>query len=385
MRNKKNNISGVQISDKDKKLLYIVGIVAVIFLGYNFFISPKLDTIKTTKAEFKVVKTKRDLLRDQYAKIGALRANNKNLLLNAKDMQRRITPFDSLPYSLSVLSQLADSQKVKIASATCEETHYMAPEQYFSGSSGESSGKIKNGKYLAQNNFTLDLSGSMESVYKFLKNVEENDRKFSIKEFSLQNSKVGDMHSIMKLEAVSYLDTNRPVECPYDITGIEGRFNIFSANPLENKVAKDFAYFTPEYIINIDPSAKEEESKITFMAYGEFDTALYSKSPKKTVGKLTINGSKDNLRATCKLDNNSKVINSKIELKDEIIHMTIMTNKGVSNNFELGLDLSIDNRTPYKLEVKIVNDNGINSRVNIKDAKENVVVERVTADEVLQE
>lgn len=378
MRMKKAKASGTQISDKDKKLIYIVGIVAVLFLGYKFIISPKISDVITIKGSYSTVKDKRDLLKSDYDNIEVLRSKTNKIKYNEERMRVRIPGFDSTSYSLGLIFDNAEKTKVLVSAVTLDKPIYMDESQYsLTGTGSEELVQVPGNKVVVKNSFEITASGAFSDVYAFLKNIEETERKFAVTTISLKEAKAGGISGVFKVTALSFVDKNYMVECPYKIPTFKGRTNIFDVAPSSGDISDNLVYYTPEYNIKINNS-NYSGPKVIFMENGKLDTELYCDSKGDINGSLTITGNKDSIRAQCKLDKESKAINSKLDLKEDTIRMTVTSTPRESFEDVVKLILEVDNQTPYKLEITVVNDDKLNPKFNLKQPKDNVIVKGVT-------
>ncbi|SHJ70561.1 Tfp pilus assembly protein PilO [Hathewaya proteolytica DSM 3090] len=374
---KKPKTSSLQISDRDKNLLFGVGIIAVIFLGYNFLISPKLQSTKENRENYKIVEAKRDDLKEKFENIATLKKQNEKLKHTDQRMKLKVPPFQSLPHSLDILYRSAAARNIQISSVANNGALCMSVETFLSGGAGVPPEQNTLPKYVVQNGFAMEISGEFKNIFDFIKDIENADRLFSIKNVTIKESKIGALFGSLTLDTISYVDKNEVVECPYKLPPFEGRADIFTTTPGLGNLPEDSVYYTPEYFMNIN-SSQYEDAKVLFIENGKFETEVYSLDDGEINGTLNISGNEKNLTAKCTLGKNSKTINSNIVLKNNTIRMTVLSTPRVTAEDIVKLKLSVNNNTKYNLEITVVNDDAFNPKFVLENPKENVIVKGVT-------
>ncbi|AJA47559.1 hypothetical protein CPAST_c14840 [Clostridium pasteurianum DSM 525 = ATCC 6013] len=170
------------LSKREKYLIVIIGILAVIYLYYNFFLSSVIDNIKAEKSAVTAYNT-------QLQNINEMKASNQKLIRQLDDLKEKnnknsiaLPNFEKNPEIAYRLKSIADANKVNISNVSLSQ-----PTTYSQSSNTTSSSSNSNN---SQNNNTvnakpgsllsipvnLSVNGEYDGIIKFISSIEKDER-----------------------------------------------------------------------------------------------------------------------------------------------------------------------------------------------------------------
>lgn len=191
------------LSNREKYLIIAIGILAVIYVYYSFFLSPVMNKIK-------VEKSKVDAYNTQLKNINVMKTDNKKLsneldTLKEKNNQNSMAlpNFERNPEIAYKLKAMADANKVSIVNVNLSQ-----PTAYSQNSSNTSNSNTNN----SQNNNTntssnatvtakpgsllsipvnLSVNGDYSGIVNFISSIEKDERISIINSINLGSQTAG--------------------------------------------------------------------------------------------------------------------------------------------------------------------------------------------------
>lgn len=369
------------MSPRDTILLFILGIVAVLVLGFNYLIIPKYKIMKSNYDIASNLSTEYKNLKTQNNNINQLKSRYDEVKYNKDRMELQIPAFNSQAHSILSLESEAKVCNLKIGSMSFEEVSLVPKEQFLSENPQQdnNTGEVTqvNGNVVVNSIMSIGFQGNYTEVYKFLKKLEENDRKYYVKGLSLNVGESSSLIGNMKLQIISYINVNNETNPNINIPQYNGKFDMFSGTNGAETVNKSNSYYSPDIVLRLNPF-NYEGPKVIFSEYGKFDKELYDNSLKNIKGTLSIEKKDANCTIKYTLGNRSKTIQKKINPKDGTIKLDVLSTPRISIDDVMGISLAVDNKTPFSLEINVVNDDLDRPKFNISTQAENIHVKRVT-------
>lgn len=175
------------LSKREKYLMLVIGILAVIYVYYSFFLSSVIDNIKTEKSAVASYNK-------QLQNINEMKASNKKLIgeldaLKEKNNKNSIAlpNFEKDPEIAYKLKSIADTNKVNISNLSL-----FQPTTYSQSSSSNSSNNTNNSQSNNTNTsnntvnakagsllsipVSLSVNGEYDGIMKFISSIEKDER-----------------------------------------------------------------------------------------------------------------------------------------------------------------------------------------------------------------
>ena len=369
------------MSPRDTILIFILGIVAVLVLGFNYLIMPKYKTMKSNYEIASNLSKEYKDLKSQNDNIQQLKKRYEEIKYNKDRMELQIPAFNSQAHSVLSLENEAKVCNLKIGSMSFEDTSLVSKEQFLAENPQQDSNNGEtaqiSGNAVVNSIMNVGFQGNYTEVYKFLKRLEENDRKYYIKGLSLNVGESSALMGNMKLQIISYIDVNNETNPNINIPQYNGKFDMFSSTNGAETINKDKSYYSPDIVLRLNPF-NYEGPKVIFSEYGRFDKELYDNSLKNIKGTLSIEKKDANCTIKYTLGNKSKTVQKKINSKDGTIKLDVLSTPRISIDDVMGVSLAVDNKTPFSLEINVVNDDLDRPKFNLSTQADNIHVTRVT-------
>lgn len=190
------------LSNREKYLIIVIGVLAVIYVYYSFFLSPVMNKIKAEKSKVDVYNT-------QLKNINAMKTDNKKLsneldTLKEKNNQNSMAlpNFERNPEIPYKLKAMADSNKVSISNINLSQ-----PTAYSQTSSNTPSNNTNNSPQNNTNSSSnmvtakpgsllsipvnLSVTGDYDGIINFISSIEKAERLSVINSINLSSQSTG--------------------------------------------------------------------------------------------------------------------------------------------------------------------------------------------------
>ncbi|CAM2831828.1 hypothetical protein HAHI6034_05235 [Hathewaya histolytica] len=389
----------VSMSEKEKTLVMVLLLVVIVYVAKTFLFASKIEELSSTISEYDKVRKKHTMLKEQSKEIPKLKKQEKELSFKYKRMERQVPPYMSEASTILIMDQEAKASSLNIKAISFDKVDYIEKDTYLNqskeaseskegaekeGKSGEASKANSNpsenrntkGPKVILTDMSIGYEGNYDAVYKFIKRLEEHERKIFINQVSMNIGDAKGLKGNLKLQLISYAENDEEIKEKLTLPENKGKFNLFnvSGEAIQDLYSK--SYYTPNMVLNIKPY-NEEGPKYIFSEYGKTENEIYSNGLSSSEGKLKIEKLDKNFRITYSLGKVSKTIEKEIKPKDNTLRLDVISHKRVNVDDKMEMKMEIENKTPYVIEVNVVNDDLDKPIFTLKKDEKNVALKRV--------
>lgn len=370
------------MSPRDTILIFILGIVAVLLLGFNYLVIPKFNSMKSNYEIASKLKNEYKGLKEQNNNIFQLQKNHDEKLYSKDRMELQVPPFNSQAQTILALENEAKICNLKMGSMSFEECKIIPKNKFLSENpQEENQGDAEQNTSVTEPSIidsimSISVQGNYTEVYKFLKRLEENDRKYYISNIALNVGEGNSLIGNMKIRTLSYIESGNVIRPNINIPQSSGKFNIFSTTNGIESVNDGTSYYTADMLLRLNPITYQGP-KFVFSPHGKFDKEIYNNSLKPIEGKLSIEKNDKNCVITYSLGGVRKTFQKEIKPKNGVMKFDVISSTRANLDDGIAINMSIENKTPFNLEVNVVNDDPNKPRFNLINKADNINVKRV--------
>lgn len=218
----------------------------------------------------------------------------------------------------------------------------------------------------------LDFEGSVQNVYDFLQRIENKLDKIIVTDITLTELTKNNTKMLSGSISLGYLGYAMPDDkdkYKLEVPASESKPNLFHEGGWSNdNINKDTNY--SNFMLTL-PANKDEG--VTFGETYNEASKLYAASRGTTIdAKFKIQKKDDKYTYYYGLDKVNTTLENELVLKDDKIILLVKSHKANENLTKI--NLSIENLTDKKLEVKIIDDDSTNPLINVKERKGDITV-----------
>lgn len=389
----------MSMSEKEKKLVLVLFMVVIVYVANRFLFTQKIDEFINSVEKYKKVSKRHEFLKEQNQNINNLQKQASALEYKYNKMIKEVPPYLSQSETVLIMGNNAAESDLRINAISFESIDKIEKSQYFSGKDNQqgSSGENKegdsqsdsnstggnennapqssNGPKVIITNMSLGYEGDYNSVYKFIKKLEENERKILVDEVSMNVNAGNSLKGNLKLKLLSYSDSDVEVKENLKFPEPKGKFDLFSIDG--NKIeAYTKSYYTPNMVLDIK-NYNENGPKYIFSEYGKTESEIYSNAGGNIEGKIKIEKLESKYKITYSLGNVSKIIERELKIKDNMVRIDVLSHKRVNVEDNMNIKLDVENKTPGAIEITVVNDDLDKPIFTLKKDAKDVGLKRV--------
>jgi Tfp pilus assembly protein PilO len=211
---------GVKLGEKEKKLLAVLGTVIILFVAWQFFISPEVDKIQTLSDEVDSNKAQRDELRAKFIHLRDLKEQLKIDKLKVSKLKEVVPENINTEDVLDNITNLWKQSGVALSSGvTISDPAAYTPTAGVTAPAG-----------LMNRTVQVSVTGSYNNILAFIKNIEGSRLKFAITNYSLNSGDKGQLSAAFSLSTFTYNPSNKAgTNKVIDEIPKFGDFNLFAA------------------------------------------------------------------------------------------------------------------------------------------------------------
>lgn len=372
----------MKITDRDKKILYVLAAIAIVFCGWFFGyrnIAKKSDSLDTEIAQLKVQVNE---LRTMVAQSDMYR---NETMKNEANYKRGLKSFDSgysQEHSIMFVTDIEASTNVWINQIGMAQT-----ENIYKFGQLQSSNPRKQGQtayesdYLGyRTNLTLAYQGSYENFQDMIEFIVNYKSKSTINSISMSYNEDGDMVSgTMVVSQFAVTGADRPFNKDNYGPVIYGTENIFNSEAFvpgkdANKENGEYIISDYDYFMSLS-KAEEGKDAVTLSQKGDI------------AGKTTISSSEnDVVEAYIRFFQEDSTYKIQYSIGDEEypeynfgdgaafipgedISLLVVSSSRSGDDDAVAVEVNLVNETDMTVNVKVLNDDAGNPRFILKDAK----------------
>ncbi|WP_010239285.1 hypothetical protein [Clostridium arbusti] len=207
------------LSRREKYLIVIIGVLAIIYVYYSFFLSPVINKIKIEKSTV-------DSYNVQLKNINEMKASNMKLINELDDLKEKnnknsiaLPNFEKNPEITYKLKTMADTNKVNISNVNMSQ-----PITYSQSSSNTSNNSTNSSQQSNTNNsnnsnsvvvtakpgsllsipVSITINGDYDGIMNFISSIEKDDRLSIMNTVSLDSGNSGNSSEITTIITLDY-------------------------------------------------------------------------------------------------------------------------------------------------------------------------------------
>lgn len=397
----KFNLSGkISMTDKEKKLVLILLMVVTVYISKTFLFDSKIEELMDSVNRYKSISEKHKYLKEQNENIGSLKKQASALEYKYNKMIREVPPYLSESETMLIMGNTATESGIRINAISVDGIERIEKSKYFTSKGtqqGESSEDKKDNEQSNSNSneskdenaeqnikgskviitkMSIGYEGEYSAIYKFIKKLEENERKILVDEVSMNINEGNNLKGNLKLKLLSYTDENVEIKEDLKFPQINGKFDLFS---VDGKKVEGYtkSYYTPNMLLEIK-NYNYNGPKYIFSEYGKTESEIYSNAQGNIEGKLRIEKLESKYRIIYSLGNVSKVIEREFKIKDNTVRIDVLSHKRVNIEDNMNIKLDVENKTAGAIEITVANDDLDKPIFTLKKDAKDVALKRVS-------
>ena len=223
---------------------------------------------------------------------------------------------------------------------------------------------------------SVNFSGGYNSVFNFIKSLENNLRKVYVKNLSLTSAQEGDISGSMSVSFLSYVDAMNYDKYLLNVSEMTGKLNPFAPYAgygQDNSQVQTEAVLDPNIYILLN-SYLDNAQKVIMGQYPQSDTEIYFNENAQTKGKLTFTGDANSFSYSMSLGTVTRNSSQNVKIENGAIRVKIVSLARKDAKDSVSIALDIENKTGVPVEVQVMFDDGNSPRVKMGNLTGNVTM-----------
>ena len=390
------------------------------FLFYRFLIGPQITAYDAVGAELAGRRIVLEKYQEQKTNAGDMERRHSELLEQIGEAEAKLPPTLHNEDVAILISRFAQETNVSVESVSFQERLLADLKEYAAGanagganaadtnaagtkagepqnSAGEAGGMIMQsalygdapsaaGKTLSLQGVQISFSSEFHTAEKFIRLIEESERKTRVKSASLTRVQEGELKGVLNLEFAAlspdaeggYPGVYQPGQFEGEpgrkesLFGKYGGFIEDNADPAILLLSGDDD-LDPDFYIVLK-AASSNETKVSYGVYPRVETELRSNVNNAVRAKLTISGDEDQFEYVYSLASYQKSEKRKLAAEEGKLRLKALSCQRIGDNDNVAVLLDVENNTELPFEVIVVNDDVLAPRLHLGITKGNVNV-----------
>lgn len=372
-----------KITKRDMIILIVLLLLAEIYLIYTFLYQPKILEKTELQAQLDLRSRQMQMLKVEYDKIDEYEANTKSLqdeaavytkqlrsYLEEEEMILSLKGFSTITNvvltSVSFAERVVEPASTYIATPidpaaqTSNTAETSAPATTAEVAPAEGAIDNVSGGLVISQNMDLSVKGTYETIYAFLKMVEDSERKLVLVNVVFSTSQDGGVMASLTMKNSSYIDDISQAAFLMEKADITPRDSLFrpysgfaegTVATGESAVASDI----PNYYMMINPNL-DNAQKVILGMYPRTETEVYQNDNAVTNAKLRITKDGDKYNSILSVGGKTFTDSSALTLSKGKLVLRVISSERLSAADMVSVKLDIDNQTETALKITVMQD-----------------------------
>lgn len=412
----------MKISKREKYLLGILGTVIIVFAYYQFIYIKQVEKLNEKRTEKSNVEEQYNKVLNEIGSLGAKEAEVKTLKISAIEKSKFLYPIivqekiiieiDKLlndsdltgniafsPIEVAEVEELKSEEIVKTESSLKEivdeyegnSTDSSEKEKANSTegttSNSETNTSVEGEKATSEQlKVAINFSGSYENLKKFIKSIEDYERKIVITNINISAKSQEELSGVLSLEfhGVPKLSGEDEEYLKWTLNNVYGKEILFSSGSANGAYANTIEEQTTEkdsndFVMMVKSSLSELPTLTLGKAKDDLtESYIYSDNEKIEDVEITFEEADGKTYFKYKTSNSyypkeNTSVGKEFTPKTSDIVLEILSEERSGASDNSGINLSVINNTSKKVEIIIKNDDSSNPRVSVTSKGSNTV------------
>ncbi len=361
-------------------ILVAIMIIAIEgYLLFTYFVQPAYTGYISAKAVLQSKQALLDSLKADYSKKPLMDEEIQKLDGQLADIEKQIPSYLSQEEVILLLDGLSEKGGLTVRSISFQNAVSLPLNTITPGKKPDEGGNKGTAPVptVVNQKIGITFTGSYDQIYGFLKDIEGNLRKVTVKGMILQRDSGTGLSGQMTLDFISYWDGNKGQE-PFNMppSSVPGKVSPFEQYPgysanaekgspeMKTDVQADFYLLINSYLNN--------SAKVVLMNYYKSGSEASMDTNGPVRASLVIEGGKGSYTYSYKVGSSSMKEKTATAVKNGKISLDVIVQPRKSDRDRVSAVLDVTNRTDIPLEINVSGDDSKAPRFALGKTQGNV-------------